>query len=199
MKSTRPLVLGCAALAAILVSACSGVNGAAREDGAPLPLAAVIDRALAASPGVALEGETGDEDDPNVCSVKIAGADGVREVHIASRSGEVLGVEDDDEADEALEVLHGLAPGTRALASLVAAAERAAKGVAREAEFEIEGGRTIADVLVLGAEGLVEVELDGVTGDVLEIETASEAREHEDDDHGAAGEHEGGHDDDDDK
>ncbi|MFG0320661.1 MAG: PepSY domain-containing protein [Planctomycetota bacterium JB042] len=84
-----------------------------------------------------------------------------------------------------------LAGKTFSIPKAIEAAERRTGGRAIEAEIEIEDGKVVVEIEVLVTEGdvkLLEVEVDGETNEILEIEDEDAEEEDDDDDDGDDGE-----------
>ena len=97
------------------------------------------------------------------------------------------GAEEDDDGQLSLDgVAAHLAKAKITLATACDTAAKAAKGQAFAAEFEVEGDVVLYDVFVLvpgTPPKLFEVEIDAVTGKVIEIEEEGLDEDEDDDDH----------------
>ena len=104
----------------------------------------------------------------------------------------VLAEEDDDASPSAAQLSQALAQAKITLDTAVKTAATNAKGVACEAEFEMDDGKPVFEVLVVatvdGTPQLFEVEIDAVTGKVLETERVGAHDDEGDDDHDDEGE-----------
>ena len=78
-----------------------------------------------------------------------------------------------------------IAGQTFSIVAAVQAAERHTGGVALEAEVEIENGKAVVEVEILkggAVPQLLEVEIDGATNEILEVEDEDEEEDDDDDD-----------------
>ncbi len=175
-----------------------GHDGEAHEQELPLveiageadtSLRAAIGTALKAQPGVAyeaeLEGEIDDGEREVAYEILILGSDGtVYEATVAPRSGTLLEVEEEDEAEEIAEIRAVAATqgnGARTLADLIGIAEKHVNGRALEAEIELDDEGAVCEVVLQVGDGFVEVELDPRDGRILEVEEADDDDEDDDD------------------
>ena len=96
------------------------------------------------------------------------------------------GADEDEDGDLSLEALAtAIAKAKITLSTACDTAAKAAKGQAFAAELEVEDGKVLYDVFVLvpGAPPkLFEVEVDAVTGEVIEIEEEKVGGDDDDDD-----------------
>lgn len=97
----------------------------------------------------------------------------------------IAGAEEDDDGKLSLDGLAAeLAKAQITLSAACKTAEDAAKGKAFAAEFEVEDGKVLYDVFVLvpgTPPKLFEVEVDAVTGKVIEIEEEGDDDDGDDD------------------
>ena len=160
----------------------------------PIDLDQAEQIALAAVPGEVVGTETETEDDRELIEVEIQTADGLKSVD-TDEDEDVEGEDtddddaegedaDDDDAEEvaavgvAFAAAQGLA-GAAGIEEAVQIALAAVPGDVIETESEMEHGREVIEVEIQTADGVVSVEVDAATGEILEIE--EEEQDDEDD------------------
>jgi uncharacterized membrane protein YkoI len=153
---------------------------------AKISLVDAIQKALAAQPGRAVEAELeGEADDGEVevsFEVLILTAGGeLVEVEIDAADGSVLEQEEaEDEEDELPGIRAALRHSEHDLLTLVEKAAGYVKGIAVEAELEFDDGQPVCEVAFVNTRFVIEVEVEGRAGHLLEIEVRAEDAEGED-------------------
>ena len=120
----------------------------------------------------AFEAELEMEKGVPVYEIELLAGDAVKEVEINGITGKVIEVEDEDEeAEEMAEIKEALAAAKITLGQALDIAGREVKGgLAYEAELEMEDGKPVYEVELVADGKFKEVEIDAVTGKVLEVE-----------------------------
>jgi uncharacterized membrane protein YkoI len=153
---------------------------------AKISLVDAIRSALVAQPGRAvaaeLEGEAEDGEVEVSFEVLILTAGGALvEVEIDAEDGSVLEQEAaEDEEDELPGIRAALRHSEHDLLTLVEKAAGYVKGIAVEAEFEFDDGQPVCEVAFVNTRCVIEVEVEGRAGHLLEIELRAEDAEGED-------------------
>lgn len=162
-----------------------------------------IEKALGARSGKAVEAELEAEGDAGqrrlIWSVDVVHEGALFDVEVDARSGEVLGTEQEDDAGELRNYREALRHSELDLATLVGRAMQVVHGHPAAAILEFDDGGPECEVLVVnGGRYLIEVEVEGRAGHLLELELASGHEEESDDDDEHEHEHEDDEEDDDD-
>jgi uncharacterized membrane protein YkoI len=128
--------------------------------------------------GKPIEAGTSEEKGKHLFEVDflIAG-DKVKEVEVDAVTGEVVGVEDDEDedADEIAEAKKVLQVSKVTFAQAIASArEKVKDGKAFSVELELENGKAIVEVELLSGSKVMKVEIDAATGKVLETKEEKE-------------------------
>ena len=174
----KRLVFGTAAallVAAGLPAAAASTAFAQQQPPVTITAAQALNMALAAVPGTVMALKLEDEDSRVAFEVEVRPQAGgpVREVQINASTGQVLGIEteDDDDTAEAAR-----APVAIPAAQALNAALGAVPGTVRELELGDEAGRVAweASILPQGGGPTREVRVDAATGAVLSTMTADE-------------------------
>ncbi|MBK8978512.1 MAG: PepSY domain-containing protein [Planctomycetes bacterium] len=164
--------------------------------------------ALDARPGTAVEAElesTGDEHEEAeeheegeeheheggqlVYEIVILAGDELYEVTVDPQSGKVLGNEEDDDAEEeeVAEFRRVLRHTEKSLAELVGAAQEVIHGKAVTAKLEIDDGQPVCEVVLAHSRYLIEVDVEGRAGHIVDLELYDELGGEEGEHHGRGG------------
>ncbi len=136
-------------------------------------LATAAAAALKAQPGhiVSMELEASEDRDYVVYEFDIVSRKGMFEVEVHGATGEVLESEAEDDEDEELAAYRRvLRHSEKSLVELVASAQQLVHGRAIEAEFGIEDGQPVCEMVLANGRYRVEVEVEARAGHVIEIE-----------------------------
>lgn len=182
MRTLRRLMLLAAALT--LAGRCGADDAEAKEqtkaraamDKAKITLVQAIDLAHKESPGgKPLEAELVVRDELPVFNVLLANERSFKELRIDAVAGTITTTRDIEAADEIKELADKRKASAAARITLVQAVETAMKAhagtVARSAEFDVRNGKPRFEIGLLTSEKLVKIEIDAVTGKVVEPET----------------------------
>ncbi len=131
-------------------------------DRATFSLAQAVGRALDGREGMAIKAELEEEKGVAKYSVVLALGKVLKEVEIDAVSGQLLGVQNDNEDDPALAAELKIPLGEAIQKALAAVPGRAV-----EADLEREDGRVRIEVTIVTEAGLREVLLDPATGEIL--------------------------------
>jgi uncharacterized membrane protein YkoI len=140
---------------------------------AKIDLQKAIQTAQAKVPdGKLLEAETEVEEGKNIFEVSFLVGDKIREVDVDAATGAVLEVEDSKaDADEIADAKKLLGASKTTFAQAIATAlDKVKDGKPFEVELDSEDGKTIIEVELLSGNKIMQVEIDAVTGKVLEVE-----------------------------
>ncbi len=131
--------------------------------GASFTLAEAVEKALALAPGAAVHAALEEDEGRILFTVSVVREKKLREIDLDAKTGAVV-----EDETEGLDESKLRAPGTP-LGELIRKALDRVPGLAVEAEVEREGGRTLAEVKVVGGGKLFEVTLDAGTGKILGV------------------------------
>ena len=194
-------VLGVALILAMLIPAIGTAQDKEKKEGSPLAdaktlagaakvtLAAALDKALKAAPGIALVGELEQEENTLIFTFDILAkltSDEITEIHVDAKTGAVIKSEEEGEEDEEAEGNEAEGSGEASIkemqsmaktakvtmAAALQAALKAAPGTAIVAELENEDGKLIFSFDILpgpAATELKEVHVDAKTGAVIKL------------------------------
>ena len=141
---------------------------------AKIDLAKAIETAKAKVPtGKPIYAQADDEKGKKLFEVYLLVGDKVTEVEVDAVTGEVAKVEDDegDEVENLADAKKVLAASKITFAQAITAAKgKVEGGKPFEVEMEIEDGKSIITVELLAGTKVMKVEIDAVTGKVLEVE-----------------------------
>jgi uncharacterized membrane protein YkoI len=143
-----------------------GTDYARLLDRATLTLSAAIARAAAVGPGIPVHAELEDEDGRFAYTIGLAVDRRVHELALDPKSGQLLQDEIDDEDRSRV-----AASVTMTLQALLDKVLESVSGRAVQVEFELKSGRLLAEVKILGPEGLKEYKADAATGQILSSES----------------------------
>jgi uncharacterized membrane protein YkoI len=196
-------VLGVALVLALLVPAIGTAQDKEKKEGSPLAdakalagaakvtLAAALDKALKAAPGIALVGELEQEENTLIFTFDILPkltSDEITEIHVDAKTGAVIKSGEEGEEDEEGEAAEGAEGSEEAsikemqsmaktakvtMAAALQTALKAAPGTAIVAELENEDGKLIFSFDILpgpAATELKEIHVDAKTGAVIKTE-----------------------------
>jgi len=196
-------VLGVALVLALLVPAIGTAQDKEKKEGSPLAdakalagaakvtLAAALDKALKAAPGIALVGELEQEENTLIFTFDILPkltSDEITEIHVDAKTGAVIKSGEEGEEDEEGEAAEGAEGAEEAsikemqsmaktakvtMAAALQTALKAAPGTAIVAELENEDGKLIFSFDILpgpSATELKEIHVDAKTGAVIKAE-----------------------------
>ncbi|MCB9886472.1 MAG: PepSY domain-containing protein [Planctomycetes bacterium] len=162
---------------------------------AKISLRDAIAKALAAQPGRAveadLEGEfEGEKLDVFFEVMVLTAGNELVQVTLDPQTG---AVREREEADEDAHEIPGfqaaLRHSERDLGQLVQAAESFVKGTAVSASLEYEGGMPVCDIAIVNTRCVIDVEIEGRAGHLIEVELRREAVEREHDEEAVEREH----------
>jgi uncharacterized membrane protein YkoI len=141
---------------------------------AKIDLTKAIETAQAKIPaGKVIYAVTADEDKSLLFEVFLLVGDSVTEVEIDAVAGTVKKTEEgeDDEVENLKDAKKVLAESKISFAEAIATAKgKVEGGKAFEVEMEIEDGKSIIEVELLAGDKIMKVEIDALTGKVLEVE-----------------------------
>lgn len=193
-------ILGVVLVLALLVPALGTAQEKEKKEGnavsdakamaaaAKVTLAAALEAALKATPGMALTGELEQEENTLIFTFDIlpsASATELKEVHVDAKTGALLKSDKENEEDEkgeaaegdeeaSIEDMQAMAKTAKvAMAAALKAALKTAPGTALAAELENEDGKLIFSFDILqspSATELKEVHVDAKTGAVVKVE-----------------------------
>jgi len=197
-------ILGAALILCLLAPSIGTAQDKEKNEGSPLAdakalagaakvtLAAALDKALKAAPGIALVGELEQEENKLIFTFDIlpkpSKSEEITEIHVDAKTGAVINSGEEGEEDEEGEAAEGAEGAEEAsikemqsmaktakvtMAAALQAALKAAPGTAIVAELENEDGKLIFSFDILpgpAATELKEVHVDAKTGLVIKAE-----------------------------
>ena len=196
-------ILGAALILCLLAPSIGTAQDKEKNEGSPLAdakalagaakvtLAAALDKALKAAPGIALVGELEQEENKLIFTFDIlpkpSKSEEITEIHVDAKTGAVIKSGEEGEEDEEGEAAEGAEGAEEAsikemqsmaktakvtMAAALQAALKAAPGTAIVAELENEDGKLIFSFDILpgpAATELKEVHVDAMTGAVIKL------------------------------
>jgi uncharacterized membrane protein YkoI len=179
-----PTVLPTALFLCVAGGGAAACVGLADGDGDPRDFASrakislrdAVAAALEARPGRAVEAELEMEDEEDgarrlVYSIDVVTEDGLYDVDVDPTSGAVLSNErEDDEDDELRAYREVLRHAEKSLVDLADSAGSLIRGQVVSAEFELDDGQPVAEVLLVNGRYLIEAAVEARAGHVVELE-----------------------------
>ncbi len=129
-----------------------------------------------------LEGCQGATDSKAWFEIALVDQGALHEVRIDTTSGEVVSRADEEELGELAGYTRVLRHTELSLEQLIASGQAVVNGTLIEAELEFDDGQPVAELVFANGRSLIEVEVEGRAGHIIEIELDELGRDDDNDD-----------------